>query len=98
MFDQKQNFIKLTGFTLTVVAIWWVIVYGIGEPYKSSEFRGLSERQVRDRCGDPVFDSVDFDGNQVWHYKNGILPIGASSDVVFENGVVVTIRGHTPNK
>lgn len=98
MFDLKTNLVKLLGFAIAVVMIWWVIVYGVGEPFVASEFQGWTPQQVREHCGDPRQTWVDGDGNQVWHYKNGTLPIGASSDIVFEDGVVVTVRGHTPNK
>jgi|694.fasta_scaffold56848_3 hypothetical protein len=98
MFDLKQNLLKLLGFTTAAFMVWWLIVYGIGEPFGSSEFQGWTPDQVRNRCGDPIQTWVDVDGNQVWNYKNGLLPMGASSDIVFADGVVVAIRGHTPNK
>ena len=98
MLDLKQNVKALVSFASAILLIWWILAYGIGEPLETAELKGLSLEQVRERYGEPVSTWKDSDGNHVWHYRNGVLPMGAASNVVFEEGAVATVQGHTPNK
>ena len=95
--DWKQNLNSLFGFGFAVLIVWWVIVYGIGEPFDSRKLIGLTEEQVRMQFGAPSLTWKSPEGTN-WHYKNGVLPWCASSDVIINSGLVVDVRGHTPNK
>lgn len=84
---------------VVTVIIGILLVFGIGEPLEPQELMGLTQQQVRDKYGEPAQTwKRNQNGNDVWLYYQSGLIANAATDVEFQNGVVVKITGHSPNK
>lgn len=53
MFDLKKNAVKLAEVLAALLILWFMVEFGIGEPFHEDELLGMTQQQVRARYGEP---------------------------------------------
>lgn len=99
MFDLKRNAVKLAELLAALLIIWFMVEFGIGEPFHEDELLGMTQQQVRARYGEPDLTNKPPPerGDLEWVYYTGLV-LRAISYVGFDDGEVVYVDASSPAK